>query len=160
MKLFGRKRLLVGVLAGALASVVLAWILFDPGADASRVYYGTDTHAVASWSESRWPGLEPDRAAPAPHRPARRPILDVVGVLALAYIVLGFIHVHDYDLALWHGGYSGWPWSRRCCWPSLRTRGAPRLDPRPSARPLARPAQLQLLPLALAGAGLERPEST
>ncbi len=33
------------------------------------------------------------------------PILDVVGVLALAYIALSFIHVHDYDLALWHGGY-------------------------------------------------------
>src|SRR6185369_13205566 len=46
MKLLGRGRLLLGVLAGALASVVLAWILFDPGGDASRVYYGTDTHAV------------------------------------------------------------------------------------------------------------------
>jgi peptidoglycan/LPS O-acetylase OafA/YrhL len=46
MKLFGRTRLLLGVLAGALASMALAWLLFDPGHDASRVYYGTDTHAV------------------------------------------------------------------------------------------------------------------
>lgn len=46
MKIFGRGRLLLGVLAGAVGSIVLAWILFDPGHDASRVYYGTDTHAA------------------------------------------------------------------------------------------------------------------
>ena len=45
MTLFGRRRLIVGVLAGALGSVALAWALFDPD-DASRAYYGTDTHAV------------------------------------------------------------------------------------------------------------------
>ena len=46
MSLLGRKRLILGVIAGALGSVALAWVLFHPGADASRVYYGTDTHAV------------------------------------------------------------------------------------------------------------------
>jgi peptidoglycan/LPS O-acetylase OafA/YrhL len=106
MKLFGRGRLLLGVLAGALASVALAWVLFDPGGDASRVYYGTDTHAVGLLAGVAlalvWSPVELRR---------RRtgllvgPILDVVGVLALAYVVLSFVHVHDYDLALWHGGY-------------------------------------------------------
>jgi branched-subunit amino acid transport protein len=33
------------------------------------------------------------------------PILDAVGVIALGYLILSFAHVHDYDLALWHGGY-------------------------------------------------------
>jgi peptidoglycan/LPS O-acetylase OafA/YrhL len=105
MKLGGRRRLLVGVLAGALASVALAWVLFDPQ-DASRVYYGTDTHAVGlllgvalalvwgPWdlrrgSPGRWTG----------------PVLDAVGVLALGYVVLSFLEVHDYDLGLFHGGY-------------------------------------------------------
>jgi peptidoglycan/LPS O-acetylase OafA/YrhL len=105
MKLAGRRRLLVGVLAGALASVALAWVLFDPH-DASRVYYGTDTHAVGLllgvalalvWSPwdlrrgnpGRWTG----------------PVLDAVGVLALGYVVLSFVEVHDYDLGLFHGGY-------------------------------------------------------
>jgi peptidoglycan/LPS O-acetylase OafA/YrhL len=106
MKQFGRGKLLLGVLAGALGSVVLAWILFDPGADASRVYYGTDTHAVGLllgvalalvWSPIE---LRSRRTGPMVG-----PILDVVGVLALAYLVLSFVHVHDYDLALWHGGY-------------------------------------------------------
>ncbi|MFN8163866.1 MAG: acyltransferase family protein [Solirubrobacterales bacterium] len=107
MKLFGRSRLLIGVLVGALGSVALAWLLFDPGSDASRVYYGTDTHAV---------GLLAGVAlalvwSPIALRRRRRtgplvgPILDVIGVLALAYVVLSFLHVHDYDLSLYHGGY-------------------------------------------------------
>ena len=94
------------MIAGALGSVALAWVLFHPGGDASRVYYGTDTHAVGllagvalalAWSPwglrrgtpGRWSG----------------PLLDVAGVIALGYIVLSFLHVHDYDLSLYHGGY-------------------------------------------------------
>jgi peptidoglycan/LPS O-acetylase OafA/YrhL len=109
MKLFGRGRLLIGVLAGAIGSVVLAWVLFDPGHDASRIYYGTDTHAVGLlagvalalvWSpvELRLPS----------HRSGALvgPILDAVGTIALGYLILSFVHVHDYDLALWHGGYA------------------------------------------------------
>jgi len=106
MKLFGRGRLLLGVVAGALASVALAWILFDPGSDASRVYYGTDTHAVGLLAGVAlamvWSPIELRRRRTGP---LVGPVLDVVGVLALAYIVLSFLHVHDYDLALWHGGY-------------------------------------------------------
>jgi peptidoglycan/LPS O-acetylase OafA/YrhL len=106
MKLFGRGRLLLGVLAGAVGSVALAWILFDPGGDASRVYYGTDTHAVGLLAGVAlalvWSPIELRRRRTGP---LVGPILDVVGVLALAYVVLSFVHVHDYDLALWHGGY-------------------------------------------------------
>jgi len=106
MSAFGRRRLILGVIAGALGSVALAWVLFAPGAEASRVYYGTDTHAVGllagvalalAWSPwglrrgsaGRWSG----------------PLLDGAGVIALGYIVLSFLQVHDYDLSLYHGGY-------------------------------------------------------
>jgi peptidoglycan/LPS O-acetylase OafA/YrhL len=109
MKLFGRGRLLLGVLAGAIASVVLAWILFDPGHDASRVYYGTDTHAVGLLAGVAlalvWSPVEIRK-----HRsfgPLVGPILDALGTVALGYLILCFLHVHDYDLALWHGGYAG-----------------------------------------------------
>jgi len=105
MRLAGRRRLLVGVLAGALASLALAWVLFDPH-NASRAYYGTDTHAAGLllgvalalvWnpaelrrdSPSRWFG----------------PTLDALGALALGYLVIAFLDVHDYDLGLFHGGY-------------------------------------------------------
>ena len=106
MSLFGRRRLLLGVLAGALASVALAWILFEPGSAVSRVYYGTDTHAVGLlagvalalvWSPSALRRATPGRWA--------GPVLDAVGVFAVAFVVLSFLRVHDYDLALYHGGY-------------------------------------------------------
>jgi peptidoglycan/LPS O-acetylase OafA/YrhL len=106
MKLFGRGKLVLGVIAGALASVVLAWVLFDPGGDASRVYYGTDTHAVGLLAGVAlalvWSPFELRRHKAGP---LVGPVLDLVGVLALGYIVLSFLHLHDYDLALWHGGY-------------------------------------------------------
>ncbi|HZO05951.1 MAG TPA: acyltransferase, partial [Solirubrobacterales bacterium] len=106
MKLFGRGKLLLGVAAGALASVALAWILFDPGADASRIYYGTDTHAVGLLAGVAlalvWSPIELRRRKTGP---LVGPILDVVGVFALAFIVLSFVNVNDYDLGLWHGGY-------------------------------------------------------
>src|SRR6201999_2747744 len=106
MKLFGRGRLLLGVLAGALASVALAWVLFHPRSDASRVYYGPDTPAVGLLLGVGlalvWSPIELRRRRTGP---LVGPILDAVGVLALAYVVLSFVHVHDYDLALWHGGY-------------------------------------------------------
>jgi peptidoglycan/LPS O-acetylase OafA/YrhL/lysophospholipase L1-like esterase len=105
MTLLGRRRLILGVLAGALGSVALAWALFDPH-DASRAYYGTDTHAVGlligvalalAWS----PGdLRRDRPSPW-----FGPLLDLLGAVGLGYIVLSFVQVHDYDLALFHGGY-------------------------------------------------------
>jgi peptidoglycan/LPS O-acetylase OafA/YrhL len=108
MKFFGRGRLLLGVLAGAIASVILAWILFDPGHDASRVYYGTDTHAVGLLAGVAlalvWSPVE--IRTHKSFGPLVGPILDALGVVALGYLILCFFHVHDYDLALWHGGYA------------------------------------------------------
>jgi peptidoglycan/LPS O-acetylase OafA/YrhL len=108
MKLVGRRRLLLGVLAGAIGSVVLAWILFDPGHDASRIYYGTDTHAVGLLAGVAlalvWSPVE--LRTHKSFGPLVGPILDALGVIALGYLILSFAHVHDYDLALWHGGYA------------------------------------------------------
>jgi peptidoglycan/LPS O-acetylase OafA/YrhL len=108
MKLFGRTKLLLGVAAGALASVALAWILFEPGADASRVYYGTDTHAVGLLAGVAlalvWSPIEL-RQRPSGRRVG--PVLDAVGALALGLLVLSFLTVDGHDLGLWRGGYLG-----------------------------------------------------
>jgi peptidoglycan/LPS O-acetylase OafA/YrhL/lysophospholipase L1-like esterase len=105
MALLGRKRLLVGVLAGAAASLALTWILFDP-TDASRVYYGTDTHAagllIGVALALVWSPWQLRRATPGRWC---GPALDGIGALALGYLALCFLRVHDYDLALFHGGY-------------------------------------------------------
>ena len=125
MSLFGRKRLALGVLAGAAASLALMWVLFDP-TDASRVYYGTDTHAagllIGVALALVWAPWQLRRA-----KPGRwcGPALDAIGVVALAYLALSFLHVHDYDLALYHGGY---------LWIALASAAAIAVFAHPSAR--------------------------
>jgi peptidoglycan/LPS O-acetylase OafA/YrhL len=105
ISLLGRKRLALGVLVGAAASLALTWVLFDPN-HASRVYYGTDTHAagllVGVALALVWAPWHLRRA-----KPGRwcGPVLDALGVMALGYLALSFLQVHDYDLALFHGGY-------------------------------------------------------
>jgi peptidoglycan/LPS O-acetylase OafA/YrhL len=105
MSLLGRKRLAAGVLAGAAASLVLMWVLFDPS-DASRVYYGTETHAagllIGVALALVWAPWQLRRATPGRWC---GPVLDAGGVIALAYLVLSFLRVHDYDLGLYHDGY-------------------------------------------------------
>jgi peptidoglycan/LPS O-acetylase OafA/YrhL/lysophospholipase L1-like esterase len=125
MSLFGRKRLALGVLAGAAASLVLMWILFDPN-NASRVYYGTDTHAagllIGVALALVWAPWQLRRA-----KPGRwcGPTLDAIGVVGLGYLALSFLHVHDYDLALYHGGY---------LWIALASAAAIAVFAHPSAR--------------------------
>jgi len=125
MSLFGRKRLALGVLAGAAASLVLMWVLFDPN-DASRVYYGTDTHAagllIGVALALVWAPWQLRRA-----KPGRwcGPTLDAIGVVGLGYLALSFLHVHDYDLALYHGGY---------LWIALASAAAIAVFAHPSAR--------------------------
>jgi peptidoglycan/LPS O-acetylase OafA/YrhL len=69
--LFWRKwRLLGAILAGAAASALLMGLLYEPGADPSRIYYGTDTRAAglligASLAFLWAPGLIP--GFPAEH---------------------------------------------------------------------------------------------
>jgi peptidoglycan/LPS O-acetylase OafA/YrhL len=104
MKLLGRQRLLLGVLAGAGLSTLLMLILFSPGSP-DRVFYGTDTRAVGLLLGVAlalvW---HPSRLRPITGRGAQW-ILDGVGVLALAMIVRTFLEVHDFDPSLYHGGF-------------------------------------------------------
>jgi peptidoglycan/LPS O-acetylase OafA/YrhL/lysophospholipase L1-like esterase len=106
MTLFGRRRLLVGVIAGALATVLLMAVLFEPGHDPSRVYFGTDTHSIGLllgvalafvWNPSDLRERTVGRWAPA--------MIDLVGVAALALVALSFVTVHDFDVGLYRGGF-------------------------------------------------------
>jgi peptidoglycan/LPS O-acetylase OafA/YrhL len=104
MTRFGQKRLVIGVIAGAIASSLLMAILFDPG-NPNRVFYGTDTRATPLligvalafvWHPER---LKPQTGNLAPAA------LDAVAAFALAMVVITFMTVHDYDLSLYHGGF-------------------------------------------------------
>lgn len=107
MKAFGRKRFPIVIVAGALASAVLMWVLYVPGADPSRVYYGTDTRAAGLlfgcalafvWS--------PWRLRPAVSMGARV-VLDATGTLALLVLLVMLWKTDEFSSALYRGGFLG-----------------------------------------------------
>jgi hypothetical protein len=98
--LVGRKRLPMVVIAGIAASAALMWILYNPGADPSRVYYGTDTRAflllMGILLALVWPWIERLRQAV--------PLLELLGVSALVGAVLLFLRMHEFNPTLFRGG--------------------------------------------------------
>jgi len=108
MKLLGRTKLFVAVVAGAIASTLLMAALYQPGVDASRVYYGTDTRAggllfgaalAFFWGPNRL-RAQVGRFAPV--------LLDLVGGIALAALVWMMWATDQYQGAdsLYRGGFA------------------------------------------------------
>ena len=104
MTRFGHRRVVIGVIAGAIASSLLMAILFDP-VNPNRVFYGTDTRATPLligvalaffWHPDR---LRAKTGTLAPT------VLDVIGAIGLSMVVITFLTVHDYDVSLYHGGF-------------------------------------------------------
>ncbi len=119
MALGGRALLFVAIVAGIAASTVLMAVLFEPFADVSRVYYGTDTRAAGLlfgaalavvWRAGALPGPRGRAAAWRRITPAPRQLLprslDVAGLAALgglAYIVVTF---SAFQPSLYQGGFA------------------------------------------------------
>ena len=92
-----RRRVLTGVLVGALASAVLMAVLYVPYTDASRVYYGTDTRASGLLLGAALAfGWAPYRLRGRPGRHAGT-VLDVVGTAGLAVLCWAFLRVNAFD---------------------------------------------------------------
>jgi peptidoglycan/LPS O-acetylase OafA/YrhL len=101
----GRKRLLLVVATGIAAATALAWALFDPLVDPSRIYYGTDTRGggllVGVALAFVWPASRLGRAT----REGTPPVLDVVGVAALAGLIGLMAWLGEFDPRLYQGGF-------------------------------------------------------
>ena len=101
-----RGALLGGVVLGAAGSCVLAWALFNSGGDLTRIYYGTDTRAVALLV-----GIALAVALPPARVVAWRPgranwlALEVAGVAALVAIVGMGMSLSQSSGALYRGGF-------------------------------------------------------
>jgi peptidoglycan/LPS O-acetylase OafA/YrhL len=103
--LFGRRRLLVGVLAGIAGSTILAWVLFEPFTDPSRIYYGTDTRAVCLLAGVALAFLWPaSRLRPLTQRRPRI-VLEAAGVAALVILGVALTQLGELDGALYQGGF-------------------------------------------------------
>jgi len=95
-----RRALLTVVAAGAAGSVVLAWVLWRPFSDPSRIYYGTDTRAVALLAGAAL-AVAVARGRP---RLGRVP-LEATGLLGLGGVVVAFLTLGDLDERLYRGGF-------------------------------------------------------
>ena len=100
-----RPRLARITLALAIASGVLMAVLYKPGIDPSRVYYGTDTRAVELLVGAAlamvWPS---DRLHPRIQPGARR-TLDFAGIVGLAVIAVMFLRSSEFSPFLYRGGF-------------------------------------------------------
>jgi len=100
-----RKALTGIAIAGAAASAVLMAVLFVPGADPSRVYYGTDTRLagllVGSALALAWPNPGP---RPRSHRTGLA--LDGAALALLIALTASAVFVGERDPALYRGGFA------------------------------------------------------
>ncbi len=101
-----RRRVGLAAVGLALLSTLLMAILHDPTADPSRVYYGTDTRLAALLVGAAlacyWPARSAKRAPLVP-----RPVLDLVGWVALVALIFCVRDVHQYRPGLYRGGFLG-----------------------------------------------------
>lgn len=96
-------RIIVGVLAAASALAMA--ILFDPAADASRVYYGTDTRAFSLLLGALL-ALAPERfhARVRAVRTKAPGLLDLAGVAAIAGLAVMTYATNGYGPFMYRGG--------------------------------------------------------
>jgi peptidoglycan/LPS O-acetylase OafA/YrhL len=100
----GRRSTALVTLVAALASAGLMTLLYEPGSDPSRVYFGTDTHAsgllVGALFAFAWPlgqlRVPPQRSAAI--------VLDALGGVALLLLLAAMAGWHDYDTGVYRGG--------------------------------------------------------
>lgn len=94
-------------LTGVVLLVSCVWmaISFTPGADPSRVYYGTDTRLFALLIGALLAfGWRPDTFKPDMPRLGRR-ILNIGGTIALIILVAVMMTANAYDSFLYYGGF-------------------------------------------------------
>ncbi|CAG7596962.1 O-acetyltransferase OatA [Paenibacillus solanacearum] len=100
-----RRGVLAAVItAGAAVSALAMALMYEPGADPSRVYYGTDTRAFALLIGAALAVLWPSWKLPAAASARMRNTVDAVGGLGLIVIVFMIWATSQYDDFLYRGG--------------------------------------------------------
>jgi peptidoglycan/LPS O-acetylase OafA/YrhL/lysophospholipase L1-like esterase len=100
-----RGKLIAWIMACAAVSALAMALIYVPGSDPSRVYYGTDTRVFALLIGAAlavaWPSQKlNDKVS----EPARR-VLDIVGGLGLFLLLVLFNQVNEFDDLLYRGGF-------------------------------------------------------
>lgn len=92
------------MLLGAIASAAAMTLLYEPGTDPSRVYYGTDTRIFSLLLGASLAVIWPSRKLSTNLPSEIRWKLDFVGLFALAFIFYMFWSTDQYQDFLYQGG--------------------------------------------------------
>ncbi|WP_276531261.1 acyltransferase family protein [Fictibacillus nanhaiensis] len=92
------------ILLGAIASAAAMTMLYEPGTDPSRVYYGTDTRVFSLLLGASLAVIWPSRKLSTSLPPEIRWKLDFVGLFTLAFIFYMFWSTDQYQDFLYQGG--------------------------------------------------------
>lgn len=105
LRFMKRKSLLFLVtIAGAVISTLLMAILFEPGSDPSRVYYGTDTRAFSLLIGAALGMMWPSRKLSHKITSTTRISLDIMGLTGLLIFIFMIWKTNQYDSFLYQGG--------------------------------------------------------
>jgi peptidoglycan/LPS O-acetylase OafA/YrhL len=100
-----RPRLALVALGLAVVSAVLMVVLYDPGIDPSRVYYGTDTRAQELLVGAALAMVWPSRRLRTDINPSAKRTLEAQGWIGLAVIGLMFWRCGEFSPFLYRGGF-------------------------------------------------------
>ena len=101
-----RATVMATVAMAALSATAMA-IMYHPGHDPSRIYYGTDTRVFELLVGALLALLTTARPASGPARPIARRAATLVGPLALATLLFAAVTVHDDAGWMYQGGFVG-----------------------------------------------------
>ncbi|MFX4300832.1 acyltransferase family protein [Alicyclobacillus tolerans] len=88
----------------ATASALAMALLYQPGSDPNRVYYGTDTRAFSLLIGALLAVIWPSRKLSSKLPSASRWLLDIIGVLGLAVVIWMMVGTNEYETFLYRGG--------------------------------------------------------
>lgn len=105
LRLTRRRGWLVGLsVIGAIASALAMAVLYQPGTDPSRVYYGTDTRAFALLIGAALAFMWPSKKLSTNISRWSRFLIDVIGTLSLLSIIYMMWKTNEYQPFLYRGG--------------------------------------------------------
>ncbi|KFM95003.1 acetyltransferase [Bacillus clarus] len=99
-----QSRMILFICLGAIASALAMAILYEPGSDPSRIYYGTDTRAFSLLIGAALALIWPSSRLANKIIPQARLILDAIGGVALIIILIMFWKTNQYEPFLYRGG--------------------------------------------------------
>ncbi|AHM64150.1 hypothetical protein PPSQR21_004860 [Paenibacillus polymyxa SQR-21] len=100
-----RGRLMLYILGCAFVSAIAMAVIYEPGTDPSRVYYGTDTRASAILIGAALAVVWPSWRLSNNVSSSSRTMLDMTGVLGIVMLFILIAQTNEYDDSLYRGGF-------------------------------------------------------